>query len=85
MDPKEVFIDATHVKACANNKKMQKQFAKEEALFYEELLKKEINEDRELALYLKERYCLIELFFQVCWAYFSGSWIEMGRFFMFVW
>ncbi|MCR4813526.1 MAG: IS1182 family transposase [Lachnospiraceae bacterium] len=48
VDPKEVFIDATHVKACANNKKMQKQFAKEEALFYEELLKKEINEDREL-------------------------------------
>ena len=48
VDSKEIFIDATHVKACANNKKMEKQFAKEEALFYEELLKKEINEDREL-------------------------------------
>ena len=48
VDPKEIFIDSTHVKACANNKKMEKQFAKEEALFYEELLKKEINEDREL-------------------------------------
>lgn len=47
VDPSEVFIDATHVKACANNRKMEKQFAKEEALFYEELLKKEINEDRE--------------------------------------
>ena len=30
-----------------NNKKMQKRIAHEEALFYEELLKKEINEDRE--------------------------------------
>ena len=44
----EVFVDATHVKACANNKKMQKRIAKEEALFYEELLKKEINKDRSL-------------------------------------
>ena len=46
VDPREVFVDATHVKACANSKKMQKRVAKEEALFYEELLKKEINEDR---------------------------------------
>ena len=38
---------ATHVKARANNKKMQKRIAHEEALFYEELLQKEINEDRE--------------------------------------
>ncbi|MBQ1198254.1 MAG: hypothetical protein IIX47_06635, partial [Spirochaetaceae bacterium] len=36
-----------HVKARANNKKMQKRIAHQEALFYEELLKKEINEDRE--------------------------------------
>ena len=47
VDPKEVFVDATHVKACANNKKMQKKIAKKEALFYEELLKKEINDDRD--------------------------------------
>lgn len=47
IDPSEVFVDATHVKARANNKKMQKRIAKEEALFYEELLKKEINKDRE--------------------------------------
>ena len=40
-------MDATHVKARANNKKMQKRIAHEEALFFEELLKKEINEDRE--------------------------------------
>lgn len=47
VDPTEVFVDATHVKARANNKKMQKRIAHEEALFYEEMLKKEINEDRE--------------------------------------
>jgi len=47
VDPTEVFVDATHVKARANNKKMQKRIAHEEALFYEELLQKEINEDRE--------------------------------------
>lgn len=46
VDPQEVFVDATHVKACANNKKMQKRIAHEEALFYEDKLKKEINEDR---------------------------------------
>ena len=46
IDPTEVFVDATHVKARANNKKMQKRIAHEEALFYEEMLKKEINEDR---------------------------------------
>lgn len=47
VDPKEVFVDATHVKACANNKKMQQKIAKKESLFYEELLKKEINDDRD--------------------------------------
>jgi len=46
VDPSEVFIDATHVKARANNRKMAKKIAKQEALFYEELLKQEINEDR---------------------------------------
>lgn len=47
VDPHEVFVDTTHVKARANNKKMHKRIAQEEALFYEELLKKEINEDRQ--------------------------------------
>ena len=46
VDPTAVFVDATHVKARANNKKMRKRIAQEEALFYEKLLKKEINEDR---------------------------------------
>ena len=44
--PKEVFVDATHVKACANNKKVTTEIVKQEALFYEEQLEKEINFDR---------------------------------------
>jgi len=47
VDPTEVFVDATHVKARANNKKMRKRIAHQEAKFYEEQLKKEINADRE--------------------------------------
>jgi len=47
VDPTEVFVDATHVKARANNKKMQKRIAHQEALFYKELLKQEINDDRQ--------------------------------------
>lgn len=47
VDPTQVFVDATHVKARANNKKMHKRIAHQEALFYEDLLKKEINMDRE--------------------------------------
>ena len=47
VDPTEVFVDATHVKARANNKKIQKRIAHDEALFFEDLLKQEINEDRE--------------------------------------
>lgn len=44
IDPSEVFVDATHIKVRANNKKMQKCIAHEEALLFEELLKKEIKE-----------------------------------------
>lgn len=47
VDPREVFVDATHVKARANNKKMRKRIAEQETLFYEQMLRKEINEDRE--------------------------------------
>ena len=47
VDPTEVFVDSTHIKARANNKKMRKRIAQEEALFYEDLLKREINLDRE--------------------------------------
>ena len=46
VDTSTVFVDATHVKACANSKKMRKRIANQEALWYEEELKKEINEDR---------------------------------------
>ena len=45
--PKEIFVDATHVKACANNKKFSKEAVQKEALFYEEQLEKEIGIDRE--------------------------------------
>ena len=46
IDTSVIFIDSTHVKACANNKKMRKRVAHQEALWYEEELKKEIDEDR---------------------------------------
>ena len=46
VDPSEVFVDSTHIKARANNKKLRKRIAKQEALFYEDMLKKEINQDR---------------------------------------
>ena len=44
----EVFIDATHVKACANRKKAKNILvAKKAARFYDEALKQEIQSDRE--------------------------------------
>lgn len=46
VDTSVIFVDSTHVKACANSKKMRKRIAVKEALWYEEELKKEINEDR---------------------------------------
>lgn len=48
VDTATIFVDSTHVKACANSKKMRKRIAKEQAMWFEEELKKEINEDREL-------------------------------------
>jgi transposase len=47
VDPSVAFVDATHIKACANKRKAIKHHAKQEALFYEEDLKKEIQRDRE--------------------------------------
>lgn len=47
VDTSTIFVDATHVKTCANSKKMRKRIAKEQALWFEDELKKEINEDRE--------------------------------------
>lgn len=46
VNPADVFVDATHVKACANGKKYTTQTVREEALFYESQLKEEINNDR---------------------------------------
>ncbi len=46
VDYTEVFVDATHIKACANNKKKITKIVQEEAMFYEEELKKEIENDR---------------------------------------
>ena len=47
VNTEQIFVDATHVKACANSKKMRKRIAHEQALWYEEELKKEIAKDRE--------------------------------------
>lgn len=47
IDPREIFVDATHVKARANNKKKQKKIARNEAMFYETQLNQEIQRDRE--------------------------------------
>ena len=48
VDTSSIFVDATHVKACANKKKAKKiLIAKKAARHYDEQLKKEINEDRE--------------------------------------
>lgn len=46
IDPSEVFVDATHVKARANGKKMRKRIAEQEARFFDDILKEEINKDR---------------------------------------
>ena len=42
VNTEQIFVDATHVKACANSKKMRKWVAHEQALWYEEELNKEI-------------------------------------------
>lgn len=47
VDHSEIFVDSTHVKARANNKKMQKRIARQEARCFDEMLKKEIDADRE--------------------------------------
>ena len=40
VDTEHIFVDSTHVKACANSKKMRKRLAHEQALWYEEELQK---------------------------------------------
>ena len=46
VDTEQIFVDSTHVKACANSKKMRKRVAHEQALWYEQELKEEIQKDR---------------------------------------
>ena len=46
VDTEHIFVDSTHVKACANSKKMRKRVAHEQALWYEQELKEEIQKDR---------------------------------------
>ena len=46
VDPSVVFVDSTHVKARANGKKYHDEIAEEQALWYEEELKAEIQADR---------------------------------------
>ncbi|HKM29082.1 MAG TPA: IS1182 family transposase [Anaerovoracaceae bacterium] len=49
IDTSTLFVDATHVKACANRKKAKKILvAKKAARFYDEALKEEIDADRQL-------------------------------------
>lgn len=45
--PEQIYIDSTHIKASANKKKHIKIDTKVEAKKYQDLLDKEINEDRE--------------------------------------
>ena len=47
VDMSTVFIDSTHIKAAANNKKFIKAEAERTAKFYETALRAEIDKDRE--------------------------------------
>jgi transposase len=49
VDPGTIFIDATHIKAHANNHKFINSAAKQQALFYSDKLKAEIDKEREEA------------------------------------
>ena len=46
VDPSVVFIDGTHIKASANKKKVQKEQVNKAAKVYDEVLRKEVNEER---------------------------------------
>ncbi|MFR6109070.1 transposase [Gemmiger formicilis] len=46
VDPSVVFIDGTHIKASANKKKFQKEQVNKAAKVYDEVLRKEVNEER---------------------------------------
>ena len=46
VDTNQIFVDPTHVKSCANSKKIMRKVTHEQALWYEDELKKEIEQDR---------------------------------------
>lgn len=46
IDPSEIFVDGTHVKACANNHKFTKQVVETQAKFMSDQLELEIDLDR---------------------------------------
>jgi len=46
VDTSTLYVDSTHVKARANSRKMRNRLAKNEALWFEDKLKEEINKDR---------------------------------------
>lgn len=46
VDPSVMYVDATHIKASANKKKISKHASLKEAKAFEELLKKEVTSDR---------------------------------------
>lgn len=46
VDTNQIFVDSTHVKSCANSKKIMRKVTHEQALWYEDELKKEIEQDR---------------------------------------
>lgn len=48
VDTSAVCVDSTHIKTCANKKKKQELFVKNETKNYQKTLEKEINEDRKL-------------------------------------
>lgn len=47
VDTEQIFVNSTHVQACANSKKIRKRVAHEQALWYEKALQKEIVKDWE--------------------------------------
>ena len=47
-DDTSVFIDGTHIKACANNKKSKNELVEKKTKFYQDELQKEISDDREI-------------------------------------
>lgn len=48
LDEENVFVDGTHIKASANNKKSISKFVEVSAKFYEKSLQEEISKDREI-------------------------------------